>query len=263
VHNFILIILIFVFLFVLIYLILTIRWFEAKNILIRYKIHRYLRTRRKRSWMVAFKKGSHMGRINKRLKFIHNIKLEILWTIIPIIFILTIIFPSLSLIADEIDERESIYSVGVLGNQWFWNYELNIFEKVIKITSNLYSNSIKNLNRLLTTTKTLPICLGMKTSFYITSNDVAHSWAIPGLGIKIDAIPGRINLKTIIAHRLGLYSGMCSELCGVEHGFMPIAVQVVTFTDFWGIVDDLLENVKVVKVYRIHDILLHLIKKEK
>lgn len=108
---------------------------------------------------------------------------------------------------------------------------------VIKYVSNLLLLERKErkhfgLSRLLTTTKTLPISVGLKTSFYITSNDVAHSWAIAGLGLKVDAIPGRINLKTIIPTRVGLYSGMCSELCGVEHGFMPISLQILTFADF-------------------------------
>jgi heme/copper-type cytochrome/quinol oxidase subunit 2 len=95
------------------------------------------------------------------------------------------------------------------------------------------SNSThKYLSRLLTTTKTLPVSVGIKTSFYITSNDVAHSFSLPSLGIKVDAIPGRINLKTVIPTRLGLYSGMCSELCGVEHGFMPISLQVLSFDKF-------------------------------
>jgi heme/copper-type cytochrome/quinol oxidase subunit 2 len=88
-----------------------------------------------------------------------------------------------------------------------------------------------NLYRLLQTTESLPIIVGVKTSFYITSNDVNHSFSLPGLGVKVDAIPGRINLKAVIASRLGLYSGMCSELCGINHGFMPISVKVLTFSE--------------------------------
>jgi len=170
------------------------------------------------------------------------------------------IFPSLSLVADdEIDNKGSLYTVGVIGNQWYWNYELNLALGVIKYVSNLVlleegNVEHKNLSRLLATTKSLPIAVGIKTSFYITSNDVAHSWALPGLGLKVDAIPGRINLKTIIASRLGLYSGMCSELCGIEHGFMPISVQVMTFSNWWYNIKDSLENVNSKKIFYINDI---------
>ena len=110
---------------------------------------------------------------------------------------------------------------------------------VVKQVSNLvsgrqaYNETDVSFLRLLTTTSAVSIPVSLKTSFFITSNDVAHSWAIPGLGLKIDAIPGRINLKTIMASKLGLYSGMCSELCGIEHGFMPISLQVLTLNK-WG-----------------------------
>jgi len=169
-------------------------------------------------------------------------KLELIWTIIPILIILEMVFPSLSLIANEdIDYKGNLYTVGVIGNQWYWNYEINLSIGIIKYVSNLLlleESNLKHdhLNRLLVTTKSLPIIAGVKTAFYITSNDVNHSWSLPGLGLKVDAIPGRINLKTVIASRLGLYSGMCSELCGVEHGFMPISVQVLTFSEWWAVI---------------------------
>ncbi len=268
VHNFVLSILIFVFLFVFIYLLLTIWWFEKKRAWtrMRYELsYSFLKKReeKKKKYLEKEKKKKYLENITflkkalinnkilniyKYLNFTHNIKLEIIWTIIPIFFILEMIFPSLSLLADdEIDHNGSIYTVSVIGNQWYWNYELNLAIGVIKYVSNLLlleenNNEHKNLNRLLTTIKSLPIAVGIKTSFYITSNDVAHSWALPSLGIKVDAIPGRINLKTIIATRLGLYSGMCSELCGVEHGFMPISVQVLTFNDWWFNIKDMLDS---------------------
>lgn len=173
------------------------------------------------------------------LNQVHNLKLEIIWTFIPIMIILELIFPSLSLIADdEVSSKASLHTVNVIGNQWYWTYELNVVMGVVKQVSNLVliDESVagdKNYTRLLVTTNAVSIPVGLKTSFFITSNDVAHSWAIPGLGLKIDAIPGRINLKTIMASKLGLYSGMCSELCGIEHGFMPISLQVLTLNK-WG-----------------------------
>lgn len=173
------------------------------------------------------------------LNQVHNLKLEVIWTFIPIFIVLELIFPSLSLIADdEISNKASLNTVNVIGNQWYWTYELNAVMGSMKYVSNLGTldesdASTKGYSRLLVTTSAVSVPVGLKTSFFITSNDVAHSWAIPGLGLKIDAIPGRINLKTLVASRLGLYSGMCSELCGIEHGFMPISLQVLTLSK-WG-----------------------------
>jgi heme/copper-type cytochrome/quinol oxidase subunit 2 len=173
------------------------------------------------------------------LNKVHNLHLEIVWTFIPIVIILELIFPSLSLIADdEISNKASLHTVNVNGNQWYWTYELNLVMGVIKHVSNLVLMDNANIEemqygRLLVTTNVVSIPVGLKTSFFITSNDVAHSWAIHGLGIKVDAIPGRINLKTVIPSKLGLYSGMCSELCGIEHGFMPISLNVLSLNK-WG-----------------------------
>jgi heme/copper-type cytochrome/quinol oxidase subunit 2 len=177
--------------------------------------------------------------INDLLNRVHNLKLEVIWTFIPIFIVLELIFPSLSLIADdEISNKASLHTVSVIGNQWYWTYELNTVIGNLKQVSNLLlidevEPSNKKYARLLATTNAISIPVGLKTSFFITSNDVAHSWAIQGLGIKVDAIPGRINLKTVIVSKIGLYTGMCSELCGIEHGFMPISLQVLTLNN-WG-----------------------------
>lgn len=293
VHNFVLIILIFVFLFVFIYLLLTIYRYSYEVIKEDFKIVFFFFVKRTmvREQMVYEKRHPKLLRqtikdfLAKRdlfvkryffktsewyplrqffsffsgLYFYHNIKLEIFWTIIPILFILEMIFPSLSLIADdEINTKGTFYTIGVIGNQWYWSYEINLALGTIKQVSNLllleeYNMEHKNLTRLLAVNKSLPISVGVKTSFYITSNDVAHSWALPSLGIKIDAIPGRINLKTIIASRLGLYSGMCSELCGVEHGFMPISVNVLTFSNWWNTIRNSLEEINFKQIYHIND----------
>ncbi len=282
VHNFVLIFLIFVLLFVGTYLTITILLFNIQTVWIRMKYLLYIRMcignlfLRKRKLNYYFIRKSlifltsvrkrrkkckgYLYKYNKALYITHNMKLELIWTMIPILIILEIIFPSLSLIASEdMDHKGSLYTVGVIGNQWYWNYELNLALGVIKYVSNLIlleeeNEKHKKLSRLLATTKSVPIVVGVKTAFYITSNDVNHSWAIPSLGLKVDAIPGRINLKTVIASRLGMYSGMCSELCGVEHGFMPISVQVLTFSKWWTTIKDSLENVNSKKIYYFKDL---------
>lgn len=192
---------------------------------------------KKTSTSLVFKKYALY--INDLLNRVHNLKLEVIWTFIPIFIVLELIFPSLSLIADdEISNKASLHTVNVIGNQWYWTYELNTVIGNLKQVSNLLlideiEPSNKKYARLLGTTNAISIPVGLKTSFFITSNDVAHSWAIQGLGIKVDAIPGRINLKTVIVSKIGLYTGMCSELCGIEHGFMPISLQVLTLNN-WG-----------------------------
>jgi heme/copper-type cytochrome/quinol oxidase subunit 2 len=268
VHNFVLIFLIFVLLFVLTYFFFILLRFNVHTVWVYLKYQLYGNLSIKKNKISLYKDFATLIKKKKILiwywdiKKIHNIKLEIFWTIVPILCILEMIFPSLSLVADdEIDNKGTLYTVGVIGNQWYWNYELNLVLGVIKYVSNLqliedaydlYKK--KSYTRLLTTTKSLPIAVGIKTSFYITSNDVAHSWAIPGLGIKVDAIPGRINLKTVIASRLGLYSGMCSELCGIEHGFMPISVQVLTFSNWWNNIKKSLEDLNKKNINNINDI---------
>jgi heme/copper-type cytochrome/quinol oxidase subunit 2 len=189
-----------------------------------------------RTWWVFQKFAVEL---NGRLNTVHNLKLEVIWTFIPIFIVLELIFPSLSLIADdEISNKASLHTVNVIGNQWYWTYELNTVIGNLKQVSNLllideWERSNRKYARLLATTNAISIPVGLKTSFFITSNDVGHSWAILGLGIKVDAIPGRINLKTVIVSKIGLYTGMCSELCGIEHGFMPISLQVLTLNN-WG-----------------------------
>ena len=193
------------------------------------------------SFFIEETKGWILYAIHVRqvLNQVHNLRLEVIWTFIPIFIILELIFPSLSLIADdEISNKASLYTVHVIGNQWYWSYEVNAAIGVIKQVSNLVliDDTVvrdRDYARLLVTTNAVSIPVGLKTSFFITSNDVAHSWAIQGLGLKVDAIPGRINLKTVVASKLGMYTGMCSELCGIEHGFMPISLQVLTLNK-WG-----------------------------
>lgn len=188
--------------------------------------------------VLAFNKNTFKLRFHPFYVSSHHTLLETIWTVIPCIFVLLFIYPSMALLyLDENVEKSSILTVNIIGNQWYWVYEVNTSLASKSFTSNLvvlenleeeYPNSL----RLLTTNESLVVPVGIKNSLYITSNDVAHSWSMPALGVKVDAIPGRINYYDITPTMLGMYSGMCSELCGVEHGFMPISLHVVT-TDEW------------------------------
>ncbi len=168
----------------------------------------------------------------------HNAPLEIFWTLVPCFFILSFMLPSLALLYFEENINKTTYNiVRVVANQWYWIYETIAPGIHYKHTSNLFNPKdgdirYKDLMRLLETDQALILPVGVKSTFYITSNDVNHSWALPSFGIKVDAIPGRVNIKEITPTTLGFFSGMCSELCGVEHGFMPITVQITTYFDW-------------------------------
>lgn len=240
VHNFIAMFLIFVFILVFFYFIFVVTSYSLENSKINYLVNQK---------SVVFKVLNLKYYFNKYIFWYlnrsHNIQLEIVWTIFPILIILELIFPSLSLASsDEIDLDSSLYSVSVLGNQWYWDYEFHTGTKTTNISSNLIKEEdtlrSNGLVRLLATTKSLIIPAGVKMGFYITSNDVIHSWAIPSLGVKVDAIPGRLNVKNFVATRVGVYSGMCSELCGIDHGFMPITVSSLLYPNFMYLTSDTL-----------------------
>lgn len=164
----------------------------------------------------------------------HEERLELIWTYIPGLFILIFMLPSMALLYLEDNINRSVVTVNVIGNQWYWEYEVTTSLFSTRYASNLVDvekwdgeANVKPL-RLLTTDRALVLPVGVQASIYVTSNDVAHSWSLPALGVKVDALPGRINNIQIMPTQVGVYSGMCSELCGVQHGFMPIEVHVVT-----------------------------------
>jgi len=155
--------------------------------------------------------------------------LEFMWTLIPCVILLFISIPSFTL-ALALDEthKPSIW-VKVIGNQWYWIYEYSTFDENILIYSNIVygSDLMYNSLRLLKPDLSITIINNKFTRFLVTSSDVIHSWAVPALGIKIDACPGRINSISILPTKEGVYFGQCSEICGVNHAFMPISVEVI------------------------------------
>ena len=175
-----------------------------------------------------------------RFRFQHNSKLEQIWTIIPAIILLVIATPSFSLLysLDETKMFNPKITLHVIGNQWYWTY--NYPEIISKIESNINWESLQ-FDSYMLTEETLPkggfrllevdnmVYLPVQTNIRIlvTSRDVLHSWAIPSLGIKIDACPGRINQISLYIKRAGTFYGQCSELCGVQHSFMPIAIKAI------------------------------------
>jgi cytochrome c oxidase subunit 2 len=171
--------------------------------------------------------------------FTHSNMYEIIWTSIPALILLSLASPSFSLLygLDEISSPE--LALKIIGHQWYWSYELSDFNtcskdnQSLKFSSYLLTNdTIKENNligffRVLETNRRVTLPTNMHFKFLITSVDVLHSWTIPSFGVKVDACPGRLNQANLFIKRCGLFFGQCSEICGVNHGFMPIALYAV------------------------------------
>lgn len=165
--------------------------------------------------------------------FSHNILIEVIWTIVPIIILVIIAVPSFRILrfAEKIPVTEMV--VKIVGYQWYWHY---IYPDHDNIEFDSYLITDQNLQagqkRLLEVDNRMVIPENTNVKFLITAGDVIHSFAVPAIGIKIDAVPGRINETWTNIPKQGVYYGQCSELCGVNHGFMPIAIEVVSKEQF-------------------------------
>jgi cytochrome c oxidase subunit 2 len=168
----------------------------------------------------------------------HGDEIELAWTISPALILWAIGIPSLILlyVMDEILDAE--VTVKVSGNQWYWNYEYSDYVDSIGDHINFDSFLVQDEdlevgdNRLLTVDNYLVLPVNTSVRLLVTSNDVLHSFAIPSLGIKSDAIPGRLNSVGFVITRPSTFYGQCSELCGILHGFMPIGLHAVSLNSY-------------------------------
>lgn len=159
--------------------------------------------------------------------------LEIIWTLYPIIILIMIGIPRMRILYLHEVEETPDFRVKVTGHQWYWSYDYSDFENInfdrfIKPVGDLKSGEYRLLevdNRVI-----LPINSNIR--FIIRSGDVLHSWTIPSFGIKADANPGRLNLVHIICPQAGIFFGQCSEICGANHRFIPISIEIVNFLLF-------------------------------
>jgi cytochrome c oxidase subunit 2 len=171
--------------------------------------------------------------------FTHSTPLEIAWTVIPTLLLIYIAGPSFALLYSIDAFVKPDFTVKVVGNQWYWAYEVDSFisKKTKKgFSFESYITADKDLKigglRLLEVDNQIVLPVNKMVEVLVTSNDVLHSWAVPSLGIKIDACPGRLNQVFVKLLRKGIYYGQCSEICGVNHGFIPIVVRGVTEKQF-------------------------------
>lgn len=160
-------------------------------------------------------------------------EIETVWTILPAILLLFLAIPSLRLLylTDEIISPS--VTIKAIGHQWYWRYEYSDFPNIQFDSYMLPTSELgKGEFRILEVDNRVVIPIQLEIRILITAADVIHSWTIPSIGVKIDAIPGRLNQLGFTARRPGVYYGQCSEICGANHSFIPIAIEVVDTKSF-------------------------------
>jgi cytochrome c oxidase subunit 2 len=165
----------------------------------------------------------------KPANFHESVKVEIAWTITPFIILIGMAFPATKLLINMEDASEPDVTVLVTGSQWKWHYkymdnDVEFFSKIATQQDQIKGKIPKGVNYLLEVDRPLVIPTGKKIRFLVTSDDVIHSWWVPDFAVKQDANPGFINDAWAIANEPGIYRGQCAELCGKDHGFMPVVV---------------------------------------
>ena len=165
----------------------------------------------------------------------HNSLLEVAWTIIPVIILVIIAVPSFKLLYYEAEIPTPDLTIRAIGKQWFWTYEYpGANAKFTYDSLGLSDDAAKKANepRLLGVDNVVVVPVNKVVEVVTTGADVIHSWAVPQFGVKMDAVPGRLNHTWFKATRTGVFYGECSELCGAKHAFMPIEVKVVTDAEY-------------------------------
>ena len=169
--------------------------------------------------------------------FSHNTKAEIAWSVVPALILIAMAVPSTTTLVDMEDTTRADMSVKIVGYQWFWHYEYmdrgyGFYSRLTTPRDQIENRAAKGDNYLLEVDNELVLPVGRKIRFVITANDVIHAWWVPELGVKKDAIPGYIREVWTYIEREGVYRGQCAELCGKDHGFMPIVVRAVSGEEF-------------------------------
>jgi cytochrome c oxidase subunit 2 len=162
----------------------------------------------------------------------HNTPLEIAWTVVPVLILVAIAIPSFRLLFAQYDVPKADLTITATGSQWYWTYEYPdhgiTFDSIMVQDADLKEGQ----PRLLAVDREVVVPVGKNVVVGVKSNDVIHDWAMPSFGVKLDAVPGRLQTTWFRAEREGVFYGQCSELCGRNHAFMPIAVRVVSEAEF-------------------------------
>ena len=224
-HNYIFFYLIIILVFVL---------FMIYNILITYSKHI---VRPKKARQLLFRSV-----VLKNINIVHGTVLEIVWTVIPSIILVFIAVPSFALLYSMDEVIRPTVTLKAIGYQWYWAYEYSDYSffknrKRGSVAFDSYMIDENDLSfgdlRLLEVDNETVLPIKTHIRVLLTAADVLHSWAVPALGVKTDAVPGRMNQVPLYIKREGIFYGQCSELCGVNHGFMPIVVKAVSLNSYF------------------------------
>nr|YP_010381646.1 cytochrome c oxidase subunit II [Symplana lii]UDL72021.1 cytochrome c oxidase subunit 2 [Symplana lii] len=162
---------------------------------------------------------------------LENQTIETLWTMIPAITLIFIAIPSLKILYIMEELINPSITVKIMGHQWYWTYEYSDKNK-IEIESYMINKPKQNEFRLLEVSNRMILPFLTQTRLIVSSSDVIHSWTIQSLGVKMDAIPGRLNQSSIMLKKPGVFFGQCSEICGMNHSFMPISLESISMESF-------------------------------
>jgi cytochrome c oxidase subunit 2 len=182
------------------------------------------------SLLVAGRMALFLSASSFRSEYMEHQLLEFVWTVLPAFILLAMAFPSMKALYYLDEVIKSVFSVKIIGHQWYWSYEYpfitknTTYDRFIKQTSDLERGEF----RLLDTSTSILLFNKVMTQLIVTSADVLHCWTVPVLGVKIDAVPGRISQAACFPIYRGVFYGQCSEICGVNHSFMPIKLEVLS-----------------------------------
>nr|UPX88267.1 cytochrome c oxidase subunit II [Eurycercus lamellatus] len=159
--------------------------------------------------------------------------IEMIWTVLPALILVILALPSLRLLYLIDEATEPSLTIKAVGHQWYWSYEYSDFPELSFDSYMVPTNSLNESDfRLLEVDNRMVIPFLTEIRLLVTAADVIHSWTIPSLGIKADAIPGRLNQLNLFINRPGVFYGQCSEICGANHSFMPISIEAINSHDF-------------------------------
>ena len=201
------------------------------------------------SWVLARATNGFLEEKNSvPVNIVHASTLEVVWTIVSGLVLMVIAIPSFALLyaADEL--VDPAMTIKVVGHQWYWSYEYSDYETDDGDSLNFDSYIVQEDDlafgslRLLEVDNRVVVPTNTHVRVIVTAADVLHCWAVPSFGFKIDACPGRLNQSSIFVQREGVYYGQCSEICGVNHGFMPIVVEAVSLDNYVSWISSKLEE---------------------
>nr|AYC65846.1 cytochrome c oxidase subunit II [Bovicola ovis] len=183
------------------------------------------------SWMVGLFSS---GFLVNRLLLSHE-TLEVVWSVSPMVLLGGLMGPSLSSLYCSDDPSSPLMTLKVIGNQWFWVYEYPDFSSEGYSSYMTPTEDLEGGFRNLDVDNSAVLPSEVPIRVIVSSEDVAHSWAVPSLGVKMDAIPGRLNEISLFSGKCGVMYGQCSEICGSHHSFMPVKLEMVDVKSFFGL----------------------------